>query len=275
MTKNIRQTVKDPGVDILSHSKRRNSVHILTLDKALADDVSERIRTDVRMEGYTVKRPIEDLRHAVEEIEAMAPETVTSRLIVIDVRKSTLPILQPAYNKVVGYNRRNLNSLCYIVLIGDGPMNLFQPGRNLDEFVPYLTKLRLDYYPAVFFYDPFLHYEPDELVRTDVDLAALIPTKLPKRLAYYFKEQAATVNDIRKFFRAAGKPQQAKQKRLKKLRDLYAKRSDVQFPNDQKNIEALFTRQGVQLATEQLHLYPLFFEDWAFDLIQKAREASS
>jgi hypothetical protein len=31
----------------------------------------------------------------------------------------------------------------------------------------------------------------------------------------------------------------------------------------------------MRLATEKLHLYPLFLEDWVFDLIRKARRNAS
>lgn len=271
MEENQRQTVEDPGVDILSHSRRRNIIHILTLDRILADDIYERIRTDPRTESCTVKKPTGGIQHGPEEIESMAPDTVLSRVMIIDVRKSTLPMLQQVYNKVVGYNRRDLNKLCYIILIGDGPINLFHSGKCFDDFVPYLTKHRLDYYPAAFFYDPFIHYEPDEVSPNPTDFAALLPVKLPKRLAPYFKEQAITVADIRKFFRAAGKSREVKQKRLAKLTDLYKKRIAEQFPNGQCELDALFTHDGLSLATEKMHLYPLFLEDWVFELIEKAR----
>ncbi len=274
MNENIRETVEDPGVDILSHSRRRNNIHILTLDRILADDVYERIHNDPRMEGYTVKRPTKGIQHGAEEIDAMAPDTVSSRLLIIDVRRSTLPVLQQAYNKVVGYNRRDLNKLCYIVLIGDGPINLFHSGKCLDDFVPYLAVHRIDYYPAAFFFDPFLHYEPDEIPRTPADLAALLPVKLPKRLANHFKEQAITVADIRKYFRATGKPQKVQHNRRERLTDLYKKRIEEQFSLEQCDLDALFTHDGIQLATERLHLYPLFFEDRVFELVEEAGNAA-
>jgi len=270
MDENQRQNVEDAGVDILSHSGRRNNIHILTLDRILADDIYERIHNDPRMEGYTVKKPAKGIQHGAEEIEDMAPDTVSSRLLIIDVRRSTLPVLQQAYNKVVGYNRRDFNKLCYIILIGDGPMNLFHSGKCLDDFVQYLAKHRLDYYPAAFFYDPFLHYEPDEISRTPADFVSLIPTKLPKRFTPYFKEKNITVADIRRYFRAMGKPQKVKQKRYRKITDLYKKRIDEQFSKDQCDLDAWFTHDGIQLATERLHLYPLFFEDWAYELVEKA-----
>jgi len=273
MEENLRQTVEDPGVDILSHSRRRNNIHILTLDRILADDVYERIRSDPRMEGYTVKRPTKGIQHGAEEIEAMTQDTVSSRLLVIDVRKSTLPLLQHIYNKVVGYNRRDINKLCYTILIGDGPINLFHAGKCLDDFIPYLAVHRIDYYPAAFFYDPFLHYEPDEIPRTPADLAALLPTRLPKRLAHHFKEHVITVADVRKYFRAHGKRREVKQKRFEKLTDLYKKRIKEQFSNEQCDLDALFTHDGIQLATERLHLYPFFFEDWVFELVEQAGNA--
>jgi hypothetical protein len=265
--------IEDPGEDILSHQERRDSVHILTLEKALADDVCERIYEDARMKDYEVFRPKDTAAIAdVVEIEQMAAGTVYSRLLIFDVRRVTLTRLQQAYNKVVGYNRRDLNKLCYIILIGDGPVNLFHTGKCLDAFVPYLAVHRADYYHAAFFYDPFLHYEPEEMAQTSAEHPTAIPNKIPKRLAYYFKGQAVTTDDVRRYFRATGKNEKTNQKRQKVLLDLYKKRIDEQFKDQQCDLEAWLTKDGIQLAGEALHMYPLFFEDWVYELVEKARQ---
>ena len=39
----------------------------------------------------------------------------------------------------------------------------YQNGRGLDVFTIYLGAHRVDYHPAVFFFDPLLHYQPGEL----------------------------------------------------------------------------------------------------------------
>jgi hypothetical protein len=136
----------DDRYDILSHRARRASVHVLTLDPVLAGDVCERIGHDPRTKGFRLFVPRQRrIREAVEEIESMAAETVSSRLLVIDVRKATMPKLRRAYNKVVGYNRRDLNKLCFIILIGDGPWDLFWGDKTLDVFVTYLAAHRVDF----------------------------------------------------------------------------------------------------------------------------------
>ena len=119
------------GLDILSHPNRKNRIHILTLDNILATDVYERLDCDPRMKYFQFARPQKTkLKETVAEIDSMARDTVSSRVLIIDVRKRTLPMLQKVYNKIVGYNRRDLNKLCYTILIGDGPVNLFQAGKS-------------------------------------------------------------------------------------------------------------------------------------------------
>ena len=134
--------LKDPQVDVLSHPRRRRSIHVLTLDPILATDVCERIHHDSRMKHYQLIRPGKtEIREAVEEIDGMARDTVSSRLLIIDVRRATLPKLQRAYNKVVGYNRRDLNKLCYVILIGDGIRHIIP--------TPHMKTHRLDLVNAI------------------------------------------------------------------------------------------------------------------------------
>jgi len=159
------------------------------------------------------------MRQTINYIEKTASDTVFSRLLIFDVRKFTLPKLHRCYNKIVGYNRKDFNRLCYTVLIGDGPLNLFQAGKSLDVFVSHLAAHRVDYHPAVFFYDPFLHYEPNEVPPPGIGDEFLIPDKVPQRLVPYFQEgQDMQVGKARRFFRATRKDEQVKKERLKTLK---------------------------------------------------------
>jgi hypothetical protein len=266
----------DDKYDILSHRARGSRIHVLTLDPVLAADVCERIEHDPRLRGCHLIAPSETrIRQAVEEIESTAQETVFSRLLIIDVRKATLPKLRRAYNKIVGYNRRDLNKLCFIILIGDGPGELFHKGRALDVFVPYLAAHRVDFHPATFFFDPFLHYDPDEIERPGIDEEFVLPDKIPRRFVSYFKGQDIRVETIRRYFRAADKDEELRDRRRQRLKSLYKKRIAEQFPDDQDRLKAWLSKKGLRLASERMHLYPLHFEDWVHDLIQKAAQAPS
>jgi len=264
----------DSAPDILSHPNRKDRIHILTLDTVLAADIYERIYHDPRTKHYRLIKPQKTkINETIIEIESMAQDTVSSKLLIIDVRKDTLPMLQKAYNKIVGYNRRDLNKLCYTLLIGDGPVNLFQTGKSLDVFVPHLSSHRIDYQPAVFFYDPFIHYEPGEIQYRRIDSEFMLPEKLPKRLAPYFqKSDILTVDNVRCFLRATDKTKQVQAERLQILIDLYKKRITEQFTNHKERLKTWLSKDGIRLASEKLHLYPLFFEDWVYDLMQKASQ---
>jgi len=258
--------------DILSHAKRKNKIYILTLDEVLARDVFERITSDNRLKSFKVIRPGKwRPKEGVEAIETLALSTLTSKLLVIDVRRLTLAMLQHAYNKVVGYNRRDLNQFCYTVLIGDGPANLFHAGKALEVFVPHLSSHRVDYNPAVYFYDPFIHYEPHEIPLKGVDDEFQLPSKLPERFRPYFQQQdSVTIADVRRYFRAEGKSDDEKNKRASLLKDLCEKRIAEQFPNHKDKLYAWLSKDGIQIASERMHLYPFYFEDWVYELLQKA-----
>ena len=267
-----RQNITDEQYDILSHTGRRNSIHVLTMDNALADDVCERINHDPRMKFYKLIKPRQNkVRDAVEEIEAMAPETVYSRLLIIDVRRFTLTKLQHAYNKIVGYNRRDLNKICHIILIGDGPSDLFREGKSLDAFVLHLAKFRVDFHPAAFFFDPLLHYEFDEIERSGIDYEYVIPNKIPRRLVPYFRQDTEMkVDKLRRYFRAIGKEEDIRSKRRRRLRNLYKQRMAEQFPDRKEQLKVWLTKNGIRLASERLNLYPFHFERWVYDLMRKS-----
>jgi hypothetical protein len=269
-----RYELKDDKVDILSHRRRRDQIHILSVDPVLATDIYERIHHDKRLKRCELIRAhATRVRDAVDEIYDMAQDTVSSRLLVFDVRRVTMPKLHKSFNTIVGYNRRDFNKLCYTIVIGDGPVGLFRAGKVLDAFVPHLAAHRVDYHPAVFFYDPFLHYEIDEREIPGIDEQFVLPDSIPRRLVPYFREgQDVGTAEIRRFFRAIGKPEDVRKERLRTLRSVYKKRIAEQFPHHKDQLRAWLSREGIRLATEKLHLYPLFFEDWVYDLIRKARK---
>lgn len=272
--------IKPESRSVLSHKHRKDRIYVLSADSALASDVQERLGADVRLRGCAIRRPPEtDFESTIAEINRMAPKTVSARLIILDVRKQTLPWLQSAYNKIIGYNRMDLNEHCYCILIGDGPANLFENDRGLDVFAPYLAKHRADYLPAMYFFDPFLHYTPAELPPASaLDSNLTIPTCLPQRLAGEFKEDDITVGDIRKFFRAATvryeRKQAARERRSHQLVELLTKRICEQFDQPEEVVNSWITPAGYSVSGEplRLHIYPLFFEDWAVELFLAAKE---
>jgi hypothetical protein len=262
----------DNKQDVLSHPRRRSQIHVLTIDPILAADICERIGADKRLARYTVLCPrAATIRSGLEEVERMAQATISSRLLIFDVRRVTLPKLRRAFNAIVGYNRRDFNRLCYSICIGDGPVNLFQDGRVVDLFIPFLGSHRVDFHPAVFFYDPFLHYEPNELLPQGIDDEFVIPDAMPRRLAPYFKNERMRVGQVRRFFRAVDRDGEIRTRRRRMLRHVYKKRLAQQFPGQQEQYKALLSRHGLQLATEKLNLYPLHFESWVHELMHKAR----
>ena len=272
-----RVELKDNQQDILSHSQRRDRIFVLSVDPILIADVRERIKAQKRLKRCRVIAPRGIyVPAAVEEIEQMAQETVTARLLIFDLRRVTLPKLRRPFNAVVGYNRRDFNKLCYTICIADGPVNLFQNGRGLDAFIPYLSSHRVDYHPAVFFYDPFLHYEVNEMQPRSIDEEFVIPDQLPRRLVPYFqKSETMNVDTIRRYFRATDKEEDVRKERRRMLRRLYKRRFAKQFPTREGQMKDLLSRDGIQLTTEKLNLYPLYFEDWVYRLIGKARKNAS
>lgn len=262
---------------LLSHPERKNQIHVFSLDPVLTTDVEERLTLDPRMAGVGVIHPPPgDIDATVAEIERMAPDTVTSRLLILDVRRHTLPRLQHAYNKIVGYNRRDLNELCYSVLIGDGPPGLFEDGSRLEVFAPHLAMNRTDYHATAFFYDPFLHYANNEDPSGGIDGGYEIPDHIPRQLAKMIKEDDMTLANVRRYFRAgsvrSARREKSKARREQKLIKIFRKRIAKAFPDETNGLDRWFSKEGLGISGEalKLHLYPLFFEDWAFRLLRAA-----
>lgn len=59
------------------------------------------------------------------------------------------------------------------------------------------------------------------------------------------------------------------------LKRLYKKRIAAQFPHHKDQLKAWLSKEGIRLTTEKMHLYPLFFEDWVYDLVRKAGVSST
>ena len=272
-----RRVLVDDKQDILSHKGRRNRIHILSIDPVLTHDLYKRMRADDRFKTYRIIRPrAKDIPGALEEIQSRAQETIAARLLILDVRRATLPMLRHAFRDITGFNRKDFNKLCYTILIGDGPPMLFQNGRGLDVFTIYLGAHRVDYHPAVFFFDPLLHYEPEEMELRAIDDEFELRSDIPRRLIPYFQNSdETTVRAVRRFFRAQDKDETVRKKRLKTLRQLYKKRFLEQFPGKEAQLTNLVSHEGLQLATEKINLYPLFFEDWVDTLMKKAQDNAS
>ena len=272
-----RRVLVDDKKDILSHKGRRNRIHILSIDPVLTHDLYKRMRGDDRLKDYRIIRPrAKDIPGAREEIQSRAQETIAARLLILDVRRATLPMLRNAFRDITGFNRKDFNNLCYTILIGDGPPMLFQNGRGLDVFTIYLGDHRVDYHPAVFFFDPLLHYEPEEMELRAIDDEFELRSDVPRRLIPYFQNSdETTVRAVRRFFRAQDKDEAVRKKRLKTLRQLYKKRFLEQFPGKEAQLTDWVSREGLQLATEKINLYPLYFEDWVDTLMQKAQDNAS
>jgi len=268
-----RYAITDTKQDILSHDQRRDHIHVLTVDPTLGEDIRERIGADKRFKRCTLICPrANTVREGVEEIERTAQETTSSRVIIFDVRRLTMPKLRRAYNAIVGYNRKDFNKTCFSICIGDGPLTLFKNGQFANPFVPHLSAHRVDFHPAVFFFDPFLHYEPDETLLQSIDEEFIIPHTIPKRLVPYFKSDETTVPTIRHFFRAVDKDDQTRKARRNMLRHVYKKRLAELFPGREDEYKDLLTREGIRWASERMNLYPLYFEDWVYDLLRRARQ---
>jgi hypothetical protein len=265
---------------MLKHTNRGNRVHILTLDEHLAADVRARLAGRAEFAEAELVTPKGHRGGiALADVAALVRGTVSSRLLVLDVRSHTLPRLMDAYNKVVGYNRSDFNHLCYTVLIGDGPANLFAPGTGFEAFVPYLARFRVDFHAGAFFFDPFLHYTHAEKSAAGVDPARGLPDAVPPRLAEAFKEENLSVGQVRLYFRAAGvaaeKYQEKKAKRQRSLERFLRKRLAEAFGSEKPHFSGCFSKEGFRFEAEalELHVYPFFFEEWAGELYHQAQVA--
>lgn len=269
---------RSQGAELLSHRNRKDRIHVLTLDEVLSADVQERLAEEPRLAGCEIVAPhLLPGGPKVETIEALAAQTVSSRVLILDVRSLTLPRIQHAFNKVVGYNRKDLNEIVFTVLIGDGPLTLFESDAGVEAFGAVLARHRVDYSPAAFFYDPFLHYAYAERQALNWANPNEPPRQIPERLAYKFKGESIDVAVVRQYFRAADAPPAkraaARRERTERLVRFFRKRIADAFAQDPAEAESWLGPEGRKMEGEslRLHLYPLHFEDWVCRLLERSK----
>jgi len=251
---------------LLEHRGRKNRLHVLTLDSVLVEDICARLADDPRTQDIERIAPRGN-KIQVADLEALAENTITSRILIMDVRSLTLPRLMHVYNRIIGYNRRDLNRRCRTVLIGDGPPALFGTQNSFDVMAEQLARFRVDYHASIFFFDPFGHYPQEERVRLQLDGRHDMPEGIPKRLVKWFKQDNLGVAEVRRYFRACASPpaqrQTVKSDRIEKLRLILENRIAEIAPGQEQRLVPILSRLGLKVAGETLpvHLYPLFFED--------------
>jgi len=262
---------------LLSHPHRKNRLHVLTLDPVLAEDVCARLANDPRTADMErVAPPGREI--TVPDIDALAKGTVQSRVLILDVRSFALPRLMNAYNRAVGYNRRDFNESCYTALIGDGPPALFATRHSFDVMADQLARFRIDFHAAVFFFDPFGHYPHGDRPGLRLDGRHGLPRGIPKRLAKWFKRDDLSVAEVRRYFRAAStspaRRQATKERRTHKLQKILRQRIAEITPDEGERLLPALSRTGLKVQGEALavNVYPLFFEDWIAELMQRGRK---
>jgi len=259
---------------MLHYSDRGRKIHIITLDRVLATDVHERLSEFAERQSVEMVVPGEGKAGIVPaDIEGLARDTTTSRILIMDVRMQTRARLQRAYSDIVRFNRPDFNLHCYSVLIGDGPTSLLDHGRGMEALHTFLTDLRVNFSPAVFFASPFLYYGFDEIQKAAIYGNNGFPKEIPQRLQKYFKDDKLTVERVCRYFRAAdaqnGGRLENKIKRQKELKRLFVKILKDEFGNDKDQLIKALYKQGCALPGESLRLniYPFFSEEWVQDLI--------
>ncbi|MEN6383713.1 MAG: hypothetical protein ABFD79_00785 [Phycisphaerales bacterium] len=255
---------------MLHYTDRKKRIRIITLDPVLALDVYNRLNESSVAQKAELIMP---QSFTPEGILKSAHDTVDSQILIIDVLTQTKPKLQQAHSDIVRFNRPDLNRYCFTVLIGDGPATFLFQSKGINAFQSYLADLRLDYSPAVFFANPFIYYKHEELLDLAMYHDNALPEKIPQRLEKFFKP-GINVKTIYDFFRAPGETQDKKNKRLRKLKDIYLKMVSQDFPNDIKRLETALTKQGCDFPGETLKLntYPFYFEEWISDLLISAEQ---
>jgi hypothetical protein len=257
---------------MLHYTDRKKTIHIITLDPILAEDVSERLSGSPGTCGARLILPAGSPAITPEDILKITRDTTDSKILIMDVRTHTKPRLQRAYSDIARFNRPDLNNFCHIVLIGDGPTDYLLKNKGISAFQGYLADLRNDYSPAVFFADPFLYYTQQETQEMILDRGNVLPEKIPQRLEKYFKKDLL-VKTVYEYFRAAEKQgqmkSQRKKQRLRQLKDVFLKLVAEDFPDGKDTLANALTKQGCSFPGESLKLnvYPFFFEQWISDLL--------
>lgn len=262
---------------MLHYKNRKDKVHILTLDAVLAEDIYQRLEEYPGFNSVKLIKPSSESIIKPEDIQKKAQDTTTSKVLIIDVRSQTRPLLQNAYSDIVRFNRPDFNLYCYSVLIGDGPVNYFGPG-GTEALRSYLADMRLDFSPAVFFGDPLLYYSYHERQDMVGYESFELTEKLPQRLEKYFHGDDLNLAEIRSYFRAANKDSDKRLKkrkqRLEVLEKMCIKLIQDECPGCNGQYLDAFKREGYAVPSESLkfNLYPFCFEELVLDLITRPRE---
>jgi hypothetical protein len=266
---------------MLHYRDRSRRIFILTLDRILATDVYERLSSHSALATTELIRPVAgESEIAVEDVARLSRETTTARVLIIDVRRQTKPSLQRAYSDIVRFNRPDFNRYCFSVLIGDGPVGLLTPGRSEQALAVYLSDLRVDYSPAVFFSNPFLHYSYDETQHQAIFNHNAFPQQMPHRLEKYFKHPEVSVERMCRYWRAADVPEtrreRTRQHRQKRFRKLCQRILRDEASENAGSVETALAEQGYALPGESLriNLYPFHFAQWVVALMRRAESAA-
>jgi hypothetical protein len=265
---------------MLHYKNRADKLHILTLDRCLLEDIDQRLDAFAGLSSIERVTPGRgDGAIAPDDILALARDTVTSRVLIMDVRNHTLPQLQRAYSDIIRFNRPDFNSYCYTVLVGDGPRDFLHPSRGKKTLRAFLADLRINYSPAAFFGDPFLFYSSDELQAMAL-ARNFLPERLSLRFEKYFRDETPSIPQLRRYFRAADKPEDEKatvrRERRKALKKLIVKIILDEFPEDKDLVRQALSKKGYAVGGESVrcHIYPFYFEQHVLDCFCRAKEAS-
>ncbi len=270
---------------MLHYKDRQKRIHIITMDPVLETDIYERLHEYPGMELIELVRSGNGTSSiTVRDIKKQARDTVTSRVLIIDVRRQTIARLQAAYSDIARFNRPDFNRHCYSVLLGDGPVGLLTPGNGKGAMKIFLSDMRIDYNPAVFFASPFFYYSLQEMQEMAQEMVqrhtVLLFSEIPERLQKkYFKGHKLSIQQIRNYFRAADVPEHRRaRKRLerqKKLERLHIQIAKDDFPEDHELLVKSLSEEGCIMPGEPMKIcaYPFFFEKWIVDLMRKAEKA--
>jgi hypothetical protein len=165
------------------------------------------------------------------------------------------------------------------VLIGDGPTDPPDSEKGLYAAGKYLSDVRVDYSPAVFFVNPFLYYSYNELQEMSIYHDNALSEEIPNLLGKYFKDNMIHTSQVYSYFRAAhyeGASRQLKKKeRQHLLKTIFIKILDREFPKNKNILLKGISKEGAALTGEALrfNIYPFHFEEWVLDLLKKAKSS--
>jgi hypothetical protein len=259
-------------------TKRENRICLLSMDHVLAEDIQTRISEDYRLTGADVVVP--QTANGVitpENVLKITKETVSARVLILDVRSLTLPRLQEVYNRASGYNRWDFNRGCYTIVLGDGIPEFPSPDVGVESFRKEFAKFRIDYSPVTFYFDPFIHFRRAERMELYSEKIERCFERIPSGMGRVFKEPVSNLSKVRAYFRASTPnvrgSSAVKHAREEKLKRVMTKMIRERFPSQKKDLLAAMSKDGCPLDGETLPLnvYPFFFEERISDLLIKAR----